>query len=83
MQRAQPEQKEFNSDKLPQLLKDKFAKLSQPMTFDEKSELLGWFTDSMKAEVFNHFETEGKYEEMSDQQRSLLVDQLEKITNDC
>jgi len=59
-------EKPFNPSTLPDVLKDKFNLLDQPLPYEEKSEVLSWFADKMASEVLNHFETEEKYQAMSE-----------------
>jgi hypothetical protein len=67
--------------KLPDNLKAKFNKVQEPMTLREQKELLRWMVDSMKLEVLSYFDENQLIQEMQEESRLNLLEELNSITN--
>ena len=63
---------------MPDELKEKFEKLKQAnLTFQERSDLLSWFVDSMRVQVLDHLDE--ALQTMDERSKADLIDELNEL----
>jgi hypothetical protein len=68
----------INKKDLPKNIAKKFDMLkSSSLSFQERSDLLSWFVDSMRVEVLDHLEEQ--LESMDEGRKQDLIDELNSI----